>query len=143
MSNPYVRVPQDEMTSSFFDENFGTTCENINTYMQCVNGVIHIELGDFGEMDAELTDEITREYQNLQKFMSIENSTYLCDILKKDIIDDIPSIQPMKTKNGVCVQTRVYNYAPTQSTDKFVFLTDKPKYDTQYPFTFVVKFYSS
>lgn len=41
---------------------------------------------------------------------------------------------------GVCVQTRIYNYA---SHNKKFISNDRPKYDTQYPFAFVVKFYSS
>lgn len=142
MSNPYVRLPHDEMTSSFFDENFGTTQKNIDTYMQCVQGVLHIEIGnsDFGEIDAEITDEIMIVQTNLRKFMIGENCRYLCDMLKQNIIDDISSIIPIRSKDDACVQTRVYTYAPYHSGCIPYY---GPKYDTQYPFTFVVKFYSS
>jgi hypothetical protein len=142
MSNPYIRLPQDEITTSFFDENFGTISKNIDTYMQCVQDVLYIEIGkyDFGEIDAELTDEIMRVQNNLRKIMFDENSRYLCDILKQNIADDIPLIVPMKTKDDVCVQTRVYTYAPFNQNST---IGNDTKYDTQYPFTFVVKFYSS
>jgi len=126
-----VRLPKEDLTFKFFEQNFGATRKDVGTICMSVASVIYIPYGNVAEMEEQIREKVLE----LKRVGEITNDE---EEIVNYLREDISAVMTAPKRMSNVIITHVFAYAPPNQR-----YTIRPesyrKYDTDWPLIFVVK----